>query len=177
MCQTLHRWFERILEVISITLLLSLAVVVVLAVVYRKAGSSLIWYDEVASVQLAWLTYYGAALAALKRAHLGFSGLFFSLPAHTRAVLFVVGESVVIGFFAVVGWGGWYLFDIFGSETLVSLQWVTLRFTQSVIPVGSALFVLAEFMSIPDAWRKARQGIDYEKLAIEDAIEEASRPS
>ena len=130
-----------------------------------------------ASVQLAWLTYYGAALAALKRAHLGFSGLFFSLPAHTRAVLFVVGESVVIGFFAVVGWGGWYLFDIFGSETLVSLQWVTLRFTQSVIPVGSALFVLAEFMSIPDAWRKARQGIDYEKLAIEDAIEEANRPS
>ena len=33
MCQTLHRWFERILEIISIALLLSLAVVVVLAVV------------------------------------------------------------------------------------------------------------------------------------------------
>ena len=43
--------------------------VVVLGVVFRWDGEALSWYDEVASVQLAWLTYYGASLAALKRAH------------------------------------------------------------------------------------------------------------
>ena len=32
--------------------------------VYRKAGASLTWYDEIASILLAWVTYYGAALAA-----------------------------------------------------------------------------------------------------------------
>jgi len=55
------------LQVVTIALLIALAVVVVLAVAFRFAGASLVWYDEVASVMLAWITYYGAALAALRR--------------------------------------------------------------------------------------------------------------
>lgn len=76
----LERWFEVLLEVVVMLLTSSLAIVVLLAVIYRKAGHSLVWYDEVASVMLAWLTYYGAALAALKRAHIGFPGLVEALP-------------------------------------------------------------------------------------------------
>lgn len=177
MCKTLNRWFERLLETVSVALLISLAVVVVLAVVFRKGGASLVWYDEVAAVQLAWLTYYGAALAALKRSHLGFSGLFFSLPTRARTALFIFAEVVVIAFFATIGWAGWYLLDVFGEETLISLSWVPLSFTQSVIPLGAALFIAAELLSMPDAWQKARAGIDYEMIAIEEAIEEAQRPS
>ena len=64
---------------------------------------------------------------------------------------------------------------IFGEETLVSLSWVTLSFTQSVIPIGAALFILAEIFSIPEAWRNAMAGIDYEKEMIDQAIEEASQ--
>ncbi len=61
-----------------------MAVIVVLAVVFRFLGQSLIWYDEVASVVLAWLTYYGSALAVCNRGHLGFPGLFLSFPTHTE---------------------------------------------------------------------------------------------
>jgi TRAP-type C4-dicarboxylate transport system permease small subunit len=154
MIRTLNHWFEWLLEAASIILLLSLALVVVLAVIFRFSGSSLVWYDEVASVQLAWLTYYGAALAALKRGHLGFAG-----------------------FFLAIGWAGWYLLSVFGEETLISLPWVSLRFTQSVIPIGAVLFIAAEILSIPDAWHKALVGTDYEKQAIEEAIEEARQPS
>ena len=42
-----------------------------LGVVFRTLGASLVWYDEVASVLLAWLTFYGSALASVKRAHIG----------------------------------------------------------------------------------------------------------
>jgi TRAP-type C4-dicarboxylate transport system permease small subunit len=177
MTKTLNRCFEWLLEVASIILLISLALVVVLAVIFRFSGTSLVWYDEVASVQLAWLTYYGAALAALKRGHLGFAGLFLALPPKVRAAAFVLAEVMVIGFFVVIGWAGWYLLGVFGEETLISLPWVTLSFTQSVIPVGAALFIAAEILSIPDAWRKARAGTDFEKEAIEEAIEEARQPS
>ena len=51
--------------------MVALAVIVVVGVGFRKAGASLVWYDEVASIMLAWLTYYGAALAALSRSHIG----------------------------------------------------------------------------------------------------------
>jgi TRAP-type C4-dicarboxylate transport system permease small subunit len=177
MIKNLNRWFEWLLEAASIILLISLALVVVLAVIFRFSGTSLVWYDEVASVQLAWLTYYGAALAALKRGHLGFAGLFLALPLRMRSAAFVLAELCVIGFFMMIGWAGWYLLGVFGEETLISLPWVPLRFTQSVIPIGAALFILAEILSIPDAWRKALAGSDYEKEAIEEAIEEARQSS
>ena len=166
---------ERILEFISISLLIIMAFIVVLAVVFRFLGQSLIWYDEVASVVLAWLTYYGSALAVCHRGHLGFPGLFLSLPKTLRGGAFVVGEIVVLGFFAVIGYAGWYILGVFGDETLISLSWVRLSFTQSVIPIGAALFILAEILSIPDAWKKSMAGIDYEKEAIDQAIEEASQ--
>ena len=175
MIHAIKRWLERILEVISISLLISMAVIVVVAVVFRFLGKSLIWYDEVASVNLAWLTYYGSALAVIHRGHLGFPGLFLNLPKPLRAAAFITAESVVIGFFAIIGYGGWYLLGIFGEETLVSLNWVPLSFTQSVIPIGAALFILAEILSIPEAWQKAMAGIDFEKEMIDQAIEEASQ--
>ena len=71
---------ERVLEAVCTVLMVGLAVVVVTAVVYRYAGASLVWYDEIAAIMLAWLTYYGAALAALRRAHLGFPGLVNASP-------------------------------------------------------------------------------------------------
>ena len=64
----------------AIFLLASLAVIVLMGVAARKLGIAMVWYDEVASIALAWLTYYGAALAALKRAHIGFPGLVNAMP-------------------------------------------------------------------------------------------------
>ncbi|MCL4762803.1 MAG: TRAP transporter small permease, partial [Burkholderiales bacterium] len=61
----LRRGFERALEWVVIALMIVLAVEVAAGVIFRYAGRALVWYDEVASVLLAWVTYYGAALAAL----------------------------------------------------------------------------------------------------------------
>jgi TRAP-type C4-dicarboxylate transport system permease small subunit len=166
---------EKLLEAISIFLLITLSLIVVLAVVFRFLGQSLIWYDEVASVLLAWLTYYGSALAACNRGHLGFPGLFLSLPKRLRVASFVLAEVVIIGFFVVIGYAGWFVLGIFGEETLVSLPWVPLSFTQSVIPLGALLFLLAELLTLPDAWKKAMAGIGYEKVAIDQAIGEAKQ--
>ncbi len=177
MIRILKRLFEKLLQVCAVTILLCLAGIVVLAVVYRFTGASLIWYDELASVLLAWLTYYGAALAALKRGHLGFSGIFHSFPVKVRMVFFVFAEIFVIGFFAIIGWAGWYVLGVFGEEALISLPWLRLSVTQSVIPSGAVLFILAEVLSIPRAWHNARAGTDAEMQAIEEAIEEARQPS
>ncbi|MDH3914421.1 MAG: TRAP transporter small permease subunit, partial [Rhodospirillales bacterium] len=98
--------FERLLEAILIFLMIALTIVVVVAVVYRKAGASLAWYDEVASVMLAWITYYGAALAALKRGHIGFDGLVLALPLRWRLAAAVIAEVCVYAFFLLLAWTG-----------------------------------------------------------------------
>mgnify|MGYP001488246100 CR=1 FL=1 len=60
--------YDRVLEWLIVVLMTLLAAEVTLGVVYRTLGFSLVWYDEVASILLAWLTFYGSALASVKRA-------------------------------------------------------------------------------------------------------------
>ena len=164
---------ERLLEIVCVALMIGLAVIVVLAVVYRTAGSSLTWYDEVAAIMLAWLTYYGAALAALRRAHLGFPGLYSASPPALRLPMLVVGEVLFIGFFVILAWYGWQVIVLLYGDTLVSVPWVLVSFTQSVIPIGCALIALCQLVTLPERYREARLGLaiyDEEHEAIEAAV-------
>ena len=128
-----------------------LAGVVVVGVVFRKFGAALVWYDEVASILLAWLTYYGAALAALRRAHIGVPTVVQRLEGRWRLFTVAVAETAVIGFFLAVAWAGWQVLQVLGGTTLVSLPWVPARLAQSVIPIGAILFIAAELLSLPEA--------------------------
>ncbi len=154
---TMQRHFERLLEVITIILMVSLAVVVLVAVAYRISGHALVWYDEVAAIQLAWLTYYAGALAAFKRAHIGVPGLVNAMPPHIRVPVVLLAEFIVIGFFALMGWLGVEVLLILEGDTMISLPEVPTAFTQSVIPIGAVLFIIAQLLTLPDALDKARK--------------------
>lgn len=151
-----RRAFERFLEWIVLALMVGLALVVVLGVSFRKAGAALVWYDEVAGILLAWLTFYGASLAALKRAHIGFPQVVALLPSLARRAALLMSELVVIGFFALMAWAGWRVIDVLGGDTLTSLPWMPLRLTQSVIPIGAVLYIVAQILTLRERWRGAR---------------------
>ncbi len=156
--RALRSAYERLLEWIVIALMAVLAAEVTLGVVFRTIGMSLSWYDEVASVLLAWLTFYGAALGALKRAHIGFPGLVTSMPPAWRVAFVVLAELLVIAFFILLGWVGYKVLEVLGSDGLVSLPWVSVAVTQSVIPISAALFVVAEAFNLPQVIREAMTG-------------------
>ncbi|MGI9498715.1 MAG: TRAP transporter small permease, partial [Geminicoccaceae bacterium] len=142
------------------------------------AGSSLTWYDEVAAVMLAWLTYYGAALAALRRAHLGFPGLYAASPPSLRVPMLIVGEALFIGFFVILAWYGWQVIVLLAGDTLTSLPWVSVSFTQSIIPIGCGLITLCQLVTFPERWREASLGLplhDEEHQAIEAAARDVKR--
>ncbi|HEX9400857.1 MAG TPA: TRAP transporter small permease [Anaeromyxobacter sp.] len=155
MLERLRRDLERLLEGIAIALLTVLAIVVLLGIAARTLRSPFVWYDEVASILLAWLTYYGAALGALKRAHIGFPELVRLLPPGPRRAALIFAEVVIFSFFALLAWVGWLLFEIAEGDTLVSLPWVPLRAAQSIVPIGAVLYLAAEALSFPAAWRAA----------------------
>jgi TRAP-type C4-dicarboxylate transport system permease small subunit len=151
----MKRLVERFLEYVCMALLAILSIVVMVGVTYRTVGASLVWYDEVASILLAWLTYWGAALAALKRAHIGAPNLVRALKPPARRIAFVAAEVLVIGFFVLLAWVGWQVFEILEGDRLVSLPDVPLQWAQVIIPLGAVLFILAELLSIPEGWREA----------------------
>ena len=160
MISRFRKGFNLFLEYLVITLMIALTMIVVVAVIYRKAGASLSWYDEVASVLLAWLTYYGAALAALHRGHIGFNGLVNAMQPSLRLPVIIIAEAFVFGFFALLAWVGVNVLQILEGDALTSLPQVPTRLTQSVIPIGAVLFIIAESLSLPDVWRQAKSPRD-----------------
>ena len=72
--------YGLLLEWVVGALMVILAAEVTIGVVFRTIGHSLSWYDELASVLLAWLTYYGSALASVKRAHIGCPEIVEQMP-------------------------------------------------------------------------------------------------
>jgi TRAP-type C4-dicarboxylate transport system permease small subunit len=150
----LRAGLERTLEGVVVALMAAMFVLVVLGVGYRKLGASLVWYDEVASIMLAWLTYYGAALAALKRAHIGFPGIVRAMPPWGRIAAFVLAEIFIIGFFVLLAWVGYQVLLVLEYDFLISLPEISTQYTQSVIPIGAALYVVAQVLSLPEAWRE-----------------------
>jgi TRAP-type C4-dicarboxylate transport system permease small subunit len=173
--ETLRSAFERVLTTFVILLLASLAVVVLLGVACRKLDIALVWYDEGASIMLAWMTYYGAALAALKRAHIGFPGLVNAMPPSVRVPAVLFGEACVIGFFALLTWFGVRVLLILQGDTMVSLPNVPTQLTQSVIPIGGALFIVAQLLSLPEVLRQARGSgiVDHELAPVQEVVHEA----
>ncbi len=171
MLSSFSRYLETLLEWIVIALMVFLTTVVIVAVLFRIFGNSLSWYDEVAAVLLSWVTYYGAGLAALKRRHIGFDSVLLSLPKGVRMMAVVVAEIVVVGFFVILAWTGFQVLEVLEGEMLVSLTWVPIQLTQSIIPVGGMLFVLCELLSLPGYWKQTASGVSLEHAEIEQEVE------
>ena len=148
--------YEKFLEAIVIVLMSAMAIEVTIGICYRALGHSLSWYDEVAVILLAWLTFYGSALAALKRAHIGFPGLVKSMVPWCRLVVVIVGKILVIGFLVLLGWIGYSVLGVLATDYLISFPDVSVAWTQSVIPISCALFIIAELVNLPDTLNAAR---------------------
>jgi TRAP-type C4-dicarboxylate transport system permease small subunit len=142
--------YGRLLEWAVAVLMVVLAVEVTLGVIFRFSGRSLIWYDEVASVMLAWLTFYGSALASVRRAHIGCPELVERMPWRVRRVVSIAGQILVIAFFVLLGGVGVWITPVLATDALVSLPWIPMSVVQSVIPISAALIVVAEFTHLAD---------------------------
>lgn len=156
--------YSKLLEVIVIVLMIALAAVVTIGFTSRLLGSPLSWYDEVAATGLAWLTYYGAALGAARGAHITCPSVLNMCPPAVRVPVALMAEAITIIFFVFLGYAGYQVLTILEGVTMVSLPQVSLRLTQSAIPIGSALFIIGELLRLPDVIASARgQGfIDHE---------------
>ncbi len=154
----LRRRYERLLEWIAIVLMTALAVEVTAGVAFRYSGYSLVWYDEVATILLAWVTFYGSALAVMKHAHMGVPEIVRLMPRGWRVATTLFAQACTLAFYLVLAWTGYAVLEVLASDTLVSLPAVSVAWAQSVIPVSAALIILAQALVFPEVLSEARRG-------------------
>ena len=167
----INRMLSKGLEWITIGLMILLTFIVIMSVIARLMGQSFAWYDEVAAIMLAWITYYGSALAALHRRHIGFDTVLLALPKNVRVAALLLSEAIVLTFFFLMARAGLQVLDVLAGDTLVSLRWVPIQFTQSVIPIGAILFMLCQMLSLPGFLKLTAAGISLEHAEIEEEVE------
>ncbi|HYU70787.1 MAG TPA: TRAP transporter small permease [Burkholderiales bacterium] len=172
----IRRRYERLLEWLVIALMGVLAVEVTVGVIFRTFGASLVWYDEIASILLAWITFYGSALASVKRAHIGCPEVMMFLPPKAKLGFRVVAEVLTIGFFLLLGWMGYQVLGALSGDTLVSLPSVPVSWVQSVMPISAALVVAAELITLPAVLAKAARSTTLAEV-MQAASESAQPPS
>lgn len=157
----LHTLYARLLEAIVLLLISSMAILVVAGFSFRRFGAALIWYDEVAALLLCWLTFYGAALAALRRAHMAVPGLVLAMPLRLRLGVGVMVELLTIGFMALLIYYAMQLQAILIGPGLASVRGVSLQMVQSAIPIGATLFIISQLITVPAVFRALARGQTY----------------
>jgi TRAP-type C4-dicarboxylate transport system permease small subunit len=150
--------YEKFLEAVVILLMAALAIEVTVGVIFRTSGHALVWYDEIASILLAWLTFYGSALAAVKRAHIGCPEVIAMMAPRVRFVFRIIAEVLVIAFFALIAWVGYSVLDVLATDSLVSLPEVPVNYVQSVLPISAVLIIVAEILTLPAVLAGADRG-------------------
>jgi TRAP-type C4-dicarboxylate transport system permease small subunit len=145
--------YGRLLEWVVVALMVVLFVEVTIGVAFRILGQSLSWYDEVASHLLAWLTFYGAALASVKRAHIGCPEVVEMMPWRGRRLANIVAQIIVIAFFVVLGSVGAWIMPVLATDALISVPSIPMSVVQSVIPISSLLIVIAELAYLAELMR------------------------
>ncbi len=150
MMDNFKKSYDLFLQYVMFVMMIAMAGTVVIGVGFRWSGEALVWYDEVASVQLAWLTYYGSAYAALKGSHIGVPSILKSFSIGLRKILFVVSKAVIYGFFGLMTYYGVIVMQLIQGETLTTLEWIPQSFVQSVIPIGSFLFMVSETLRLKE---------------------------
>jgi TRAP-type C4-dicarboxylate transport system permease small subunit len=145
----IRRHYERALEWLTVILMGVLALEVTVGVIFRTAGYSLVWYDEFAAILLAWLTFYGSALASVKRAHIGCPEVMVLLPRKLKFAFRLLAEMLTIGFFLLMGWMGYQVLGVLSTDYLITMPSVPVSWVQSVVPISAVLIVAAELITLP----------------------------
>lgn len=169
----MHRFRNRYggwLEWVVGALMVILAVEVTLGIVFRTIGQSLVWYDEIASVLLAWLTFYGSALASVKRAHIGCPEVVDQFSPPLKRAVDIFAQVLVIAFFALLGWVGLTIMPILTGDALVSLPWIPMNVVQSVIPISAVLILIAEVMHLIDLLGNKHAEAGHADAALSDGL-------
>lgn len=156
--QLVRRQLDQVLALIVMALVLGISLVVAVGFISRFLGNPVSWSGELAGVGLAWLTFYGSALAAGRGAHIASPSILAMIPIRFRIVVTIICEAFTIGFFVVLAWTSLTVIEVLAGSRLVSLPFISQQLTQSAVFIGAVLFIVAELLRLPELFGAIRRG-------------------
>jgi len=149
----LYDFVLRLVEYIVILLMIAMTLLVVVAVIFRKAGHSISWYDEFAGYILVWVTFWGAVIALERKRHIGFESLVELMPKSIQKMVMSVVYIFLIFLNLVLIKYGWRLTTELTGETAITLP-VPIGYINAVLPTTASLMLILCLIQIVEVWFK-----------------------
>jgi len=146
----------RLVEYAVIVLMVAMLLLVVVAIIFRKAGHSISWYDEFAGYILVWVTFWGSVIALERKRHIGFETLVELMPKSIQNMVMLVVYLLLIFLNLVLIRYGWKLTTELSGETAITLP-IPIGYINLVIPVTASLMLILCLIQTAGLWIKRRE--------------------
>lgn len=158
MIEFLERWLLRAVGVLTGSIVLAIASILMLQVLGRHVFEYPIpWPEEVAGFLFVWLIFLGAIVAYRQGGLIGIDWLLGKMPGRVAGLVRLISDTLVMGLLVGLIWTGVEAtIAASGSSTTVlrfSWAWVYLAF-----PIGCTILLLAFLVSFVRDLARLRHG-------------------
>lgn len=137
----LSRALNAAVEKLLMAIGAAICVILFAQVVFRYAGDSLGWSEEVSRHLLVAITFLGGTVAYKRASFIGLQGIGHSLgPAFQRSVVLAL-QLLTLGCFVLIAWFGAAYTIKAAEHTSASLQ-IPMSIPYSVIPISAIVFIV-----------------------------------
>lgn len=133
---------EKIQMIVGVIFLSIFFVVIVVQIVTRHLGVSVIWTEEVANYSFIWAMFMGAAVMVNKRDHFSFDYLQRKLKAKKLLTLNIFNDIVLILFNIAILYYGIQVVQRFWNYNWAALTQMKMGYVWLSIPIMAATMII-----------------------------------
>jgi TRAP-type C4-dicarboxylate transport system permease small subunit len=139
--QRISRTINAVVEKILFLIGAAICVILFAQVVFRYAGASLGWSEEVSRHLLVAITFMGGTVAYKRASFIGLKGFGHKLGPAIQQVIVVGLQVLTLACFGLIAWFG-AVYTVKAAEHTSSSLQIPMAVPFAVIPVASVIFVV-----------------------------------
>ncbi|MCM3767629.1 TRAP transporter small permease [Neobacillus niacini] len=156
------KMLEKIQLTVGVIFLSIFFVAIIIQIITRHLGISVIWTEEVANYSFIWSVFMGASVMLSRREHFSFDFLLQKLQGSSRATLLVVIDTIVLLFAVALFYYGLEAVKQFWNYNWTSLPsmkmgyvWISLPITGLTMAIYTLQHLIGDFKALKGKGVKA----------------------
>ncbi|WP_040978691.1 TRAP transporter small permease [Oceanobacillus jeddahense] len=147
---------EKIQTVVGVLFLCVFFCVIVLQIITRHLGISVIWTEEAANYSFIWAVFMGAAIMVNRREHFNFDFLQQKLQGKKRIYLSLFNDTVLIIFNVCIFLLGLQIVSEFWNYTWSTLPDMKMGYVWVAIPIMAGTMLIYTFFHMVEHVQKLK---------------------
>ncbi|MGP4080034.1 TRAP transporter small permease [Pseudalkalibacillus sp. R45] len=147
---------ERLQMTVAILFLSIFFFVIMLQIITRHLGISIIWTEEVANYSFIWAIFMGAAIMVNRREHFNFDFILKKLKGKRKTSLKIVNDLVLITFNVFIFLLGVQVAVEFWNYTWASIPDMKMGYIWMSVPIMAGTMIIYSFSHLIDHVQAAK---------------------